>query len=103
MDDHLDADINVRQQMSWPVLISLLGLALGTITGGAGIYTTLMSNDRELYAGQAQLKQEVQRLEAEKRELKSKIRNDLKDLNTAVAQVRDLLIQKLGPFPQAQK
>ena len=88
--EHVDADIKVSQQMTWPVLLSLITLSAGCI----GIYATLVSNDRELYAGQVQLKQDVRRLEEEKRELKNEFRNDLTEIKNDIRQVRDLLIGK---------
>ncbi len=92
--EHVDADVRIstRQQMTWPVTISLATLALS----GVGIYATLTANDRELYAGQVQIRQDLKRLEEEKKELKNEIRNDLSELKKDVGQVRDLLIQKLG-------
>jgi septal ring factor EnvC (AmiA/AmiB activator) len=87
-DEHLEANVEVRQSTSWQLIVSII-VGLG---GMVGIYTSMVANDREFAAQLKQMHDDTARIEhrldRESKDLRADIRADLVEIKTELRELR---------------
>ncbi len=91
--DHVDANVQIRQTLSWPVVIQMV-VMFGAL---AGVYANMVSNDRELAANLAQVREDVRRVEREAKDLRSDIRADLNEIKGELRELRASVLRQGRP------
>ena len=82
--EQIDASVQVRQTLSWPVVLQMVVM----LTALAGVYANMVSNDREFAANLAQVREDVRRVEREAKDLRSDIRADLTEIKAELRELR---------------
>lgn len=82
-EQHFEADVNMKQTFSWPMVMQIVGMLVPL----AVVYATLTGNDREMQAQIAQLKTDQLRMEGNTKDLKTEIRADLQSI---IAEIREM-------------